>query len=117
MSENNTGNDHKTETARNALELHVQITDLTSKLTDCKDELRRIAAGETLKIAVPGVGEVSVSKPRKGGNITGTKMALDEDKLNAAPDLKKKMIDKGLIIVSDIISTPASASITLKPNV
>ncbi len=103
--------------AKEAIEIQKKIDTLIVNLEEKKAQLRNIANGETLKITVTGHGEVSVTKPRKGGEKTGTKLILDEDRINKIPELKQKLIEKGVIIENDIISTAAAASVKIKPNV
>lgn len=103
--------------ATEALEIQKRIIALTADLDAKKAQLRNIANGEALKITIPNVGTVSVSRPRVAGEKTGTKIKLDEDRLNLVPELKKKLLDKGVIVEEDIISTAAAASVTIKPNV
>lgn len=103
--------------ATEALELQKTIVGLSADLDKIKAQLRDVANGEKLKITIPGRGEVLITSPRKGGEKTGTKIVLDEDRLNSVPELKSKLLAKGVIVENDVISTSAAASVTIKPNV
>ena len=103
--------------ATEALEIQKSVNELTAQLEEKKVQLRSVANGEILKIVVPGCGEVSVSRPRTGGQKTGTRVKLNEERLNLVPDLKKRLLEKGVIVEEDIISTSAAASVSIKPNV
>jgi len=103
--------------AAEALELQKAINGLLADLEEKKTQLRTIADGNPLKIVVPGSGEVSVSRPRKGGEKTGTRIKLVVDRLNLVPELKNRLLEKGVLVEEDTISTPAAASVAIKPNV
>ena len=62
------------------------------------------------------MGTVVVSVPRTGGVVTGQKLEVDTKILDNNIDLKNKLIEKKIIRVIDVVSTPAVASVTIKPN-
>lgn len=103
--------------AAEAIELQRTINGLVADLDVKKDQLRTIANGDILKLTVPNMGTVSVTRPREGGVKTGTRIKFNEDRLSLIPELKQKLLDKGIIVEEDIISTAAVASVTIKPNV
>lgn len=105
----------ETEVATEALQLQKQIDDLNEKLASKKDLIREYAAGDKKTITIEGLGKVTVSKPREATDKLVT--ILDEARLENVPDLKQKLIDKG-IIKEEIKSSPgAKASVSIKPNV
>lgn len=101
--------------AAKALELQKQINSLATKLDAVKDELRELANGNKLKIVVEGSGVVDVSSPREGSEKIV--LTFDEEKLKQIPDLKTKLLEKGVIkeVVSKV--SAARASVSIKPNV
>jgi len=100
-----------------AIDLQKSISELSKKLDDLKSQLRILANEREMKIVIAGHGQVNVYKPKIGGVVTGTKLTLNEDKLNTSLELKNRLIEKGIIVKTDIISTPAIASVVIKPNV
>jgi hypothetical protein len=101
--------------ATEALEIQKQITELTKKLDGIKDDLRGIANGNTLEVVIPGLGKVNVSTPREGSETSV--LVFDEDKLAVVPELKQKLLDKGIARMEVKKVAPAKASVTIKPNV
>ena len=77
--------------------------------------MRDLAAGDKLEIEVQGKGVVRVTKPRSGSE----KMVLTFNKevLEKSPELKKKLIDKGVAKEELKRTPPAVASVSIKPNV
>lgn len=103
------------ELATNAIEAQRQINQLTAVLNDLKEELRHIANGYKKDITVDGVGKINISAPF-GGKETPV-LVIDEERLNQSPDLRSKLIDKG-IAKQEIKKVAASvAKVTIKPNV
>lgn len=103
------------ELAINAIEVQRQINQLTAELNQLKAELRHIANGSKREIVVDGVGKINISAPF-GGSETPI-LVIDEDRLNQSPDLRSKLIDKG-IAKQEIKKVAASvAKVTIKPNV
>lgn len=101
--------------ATQALNLQAQINELTSKLNDKKDELRDIANDNKMEIVVDGIGKVNVSTPRAGGERIV--LTFDEKRLAQIPELKSKLIEKG-VAKEEVKKIPAAkASVTIKPNV
>ncbi len=103
--------------ARVALELSKQIAIMSASLDQQKAILRELADGQTLEVKVEGLGKVNVSKPKLGGLKTGTKIEINLDVLGKNQELKAKLIEKQLLMEVDVFSTPAAASVTIKPNV
>lgn len=101
--------------ATQALELQKQIDGLTKQLNEKKEELRDIANGNKLEVTIEGLGKINVSTPRSGSEKVV--LTFDEKRLAAIPELKSKLIEKG-IAKEEIRKTPdAKASVTIKPNV
>lgn len=107
----------KDKIASEALKLQVEIDKLLSLQEEKKVLLRSIAGGESLRIFVDGAGEIIISKPRLGGEKTGTRFKINEEMINANKELKDDLVNKGLLVEEDILSTSAVASVTIKPNV
>lgn len=101
--------------AARALELQKRVNVLVTELDSVKDELRGLANGNKLKIVVEGSGVVEVSSPREGSEKIV--LTFDEEKLKQIPDLKSKLLEKG--VVKETISkvSAAKASVSIKPNV
>ena len=103
------------EIARAALTLQAQINQFTEQLKTRKEELRNLANGQKKEIVVEGVGKVNISAPFAGSETPI--LVFDEERLNQSPDLRKKLIEKG-VAKEDIKKVPASAAkVTIKPNV
>lgn len=98
-----------------ALELTKKLQDLSTELDALKDKLRHSANGNKMHLVIAGLGEITVSKPREGGVKTGVKYSLNEDKLS--DDLRRKLLEKDIIVQKDVISVAAKASVSLKLNV
>ena len=105
------------ELAKKAIEYQASLVEINSKLDKVKDELRKVSGGTKQSIQVPGLGMVTVAAPRVGGVVTGQKIEVDTKILDSHIELKNKLIEKKILRVIDVISTPAAASITIKPNV
>lgn len=105
------------ELARKAIEYQTEIVEIAGKLDKVKDELRRIAGGTKQNIQIAGLGSVVIACPRVGGVLTGQKIEVDTKILDSNVELKNKLIEKKILRVVDVLSTPAAASITIKPNV
>ena len=107
--------DTEQDVARAALELQVKMDELKRQLDARKQELRDLANGRKKEIVVEGVGKVSVSEPFAGKEAPV--LVFDEDKLNQAPDLRKKLLDKG-VAREEVKKVPAAvAKVTIRPNV
>lgn len=103
--------------ARAAIEYDLAVKEADAQLQGIKDQLRVMCDGAKETIVVPNYGVVTVSQPRKGGVLTGEKLEVDIKLIDNYPDLKQKLIDKKIIKVIEVYSTPAAASVTIKPNV
>lgn len=115
MAQATTTTDSREIVATQALELQKQINELANQLNDKKDELRDIANGNKIEITIEGLGKVNVSSPREGSEKVV--LTFDEDRLKQIPELKAKLLEKG-IAKEEIKKTPAAkASVTIKPNV
>ena len=105
----------KEDIAREVLKIYKQIEDLKKPLEDYKDSLRTMANGEKIDIIIEQLGKVSITKPRDQSEKTI--IEINESKINANKELKKVLLDKG-IITEGIVKTQASkASVNIKPNV
>lgn len=105
----------KEDIAREVLKIYRQIEELKKPLEDYKDSLRTIANGETIDIIIEQLGKVSITKPRSSSEKTV--IEINESKINSNKELKKVLLDKG-IITEEIVKTQASkASVNIKPNV
>jgi hypothetical protein len=105
----------KEDIAREVLKIYRQIEELKKPLENYKDSLRDIANGETIDIIIEQLGKVSITKPRAPSEKTV--LEINETKINANKELKKILLDKG-IITEEIVKTQASkASVNIKPNV
>ena len=103
------------EIAHSAITLQAQINQLTKQLDVRKKELRDFANGQKREIVVEGVGKINISAPF-GGSETPI-LVFDEERLNQSPDLRKKLIEKG-VAREDVKKVSASAAkVTIKPNV
>ena len=84
----------KRELAREAIGLQIELDEISDRLNEKKEELRDLANGKTMNIIVEGLGKVDVTEPRAGTDkVTFT---FDEDKLTKIPDLRKKLVEKGV---------------------
>lgn len=101
--------------AKEALEVYRSYTEIGSKLDVLKKKLRDDAAGSTKKFIVEGFGEIHVSSPSPGS--TKSVFVLDESVLAKSDDLKKKLLEKGVIIKKSKSSPPSAAKVTISPNV
>lgn len=103
------------ELASEAIELQTQIKELGERLDHTKAQLREVADGQKMEIRVPGKGIVNVTTPRDSSEKYELK--INEDKLNTAPELKKKLIDKDIIYENFKTIPGASASVRIQVNV
>ena len=101
--------------AKCALELSKEIGILTTQLDAKKEFLRLLADGKLSNIIVEGLGEVIISSPRKAGTPTKI-LVLNQDKLNEDPELKKKLLEKGILSEEQKQTPAAKASVTIKLN-
>jgi hypothetical protein len=103
------------EIAREALDLQVRLNELQVELNEKKEELRSLANGTKKEIVVEGVGKINISAPFGGSEKPI--LVFDEERLNKIPELRAKLIDKG-VAKEDVKKVPASAAkVTIKPNV
>lgn len=101
--------------ATEALDLKVQIDALNKELDARKEQLRQFANKDLLEITVDGKGKVRVSKPRDGSEEQV--LVVNEAKLNSVPELKTKLLEKGVIQKTTKKVAAAKASVTVEPNV
>ena len=84
----------KQELAREAISLQVELNKISDRLDEKKEELRDLANGKIMNIIIEGLGKVDVTEPRAGADkVTFT---FDEDKLTEIPNLRKKLVEKGV---------------------
>jgi len=103
------------ELAQRAIGIQADMNALKAQLDSMKSELRIFANGSKKEIQVEGYGKINVSAPF-GGSETPI-LVFDEERLNQSPDLRKKLIEKG-IAKEDVKKVAASkAKVTIKPNV
>ena len=101
--------------AKAALDLQVKSVELAAELDAKKEELRDLANGKKMHIVVEGLGKVDITEPRDGSEKVV--MIFDEERLKGMPELRAKLIEKG-VAKEDVKKTaPARASVRLKPNV
>lgn len=104
-----------TQLATEALQLQIDVRQLTTQLEAKKDELRQYANGNKLEIVVADLGKVHISTPRQGSEKVV--LVFDEERIRTVPELRQMMLDKG-IAKEEIKKTPAArASVTIEPNV
>jgi hypothetical protein len=101
--------------AKIALELFIQIQGLQQRLEAEKDAIRDLANGNKLEIVVAGLGKVNVTAPRAGSETTV--LVFDEERLAENPTLRVKLLEKGIAKEEVKKTSPAKASVTVKPNV
>lgn len=103
------------EVARAAIELQVRLNEIQEELNSKKEELRVIANGKKKEIIVTGLGKVNISAPFEGKETQV--LVFDEARLNEIPELRHKLIEKG-VAREEIKKVPATAAkVTIKPNV
>jgi hypothetical protein len=101
--------------ARAALDLQARMNELKGELDSKKEELRKLANGTKKEIVVEGIGKVNISAPFEGSEKPI--LVFDEERLNKIPELRQKLIDKG-VAKEDVKKVPATAAkVTIKPNV
>jgi microsomal dipeptidase-like Zn-dependent dipeptidase len=101
--------------ARAALDLQARMNELKGELGSKKEELRKLANGTKKEIVVEGIGKVNISAPFEGSEKPI--LVFDEERLNKIPELRQKLIDKG-VAKEDVKKVPATAAkVTIKPNV
>lgn len=101
--------------ARAALDLQSRMTELKNELNSRKEELRGLANGQKKEIVVEGVGKINISAPFAGSETPI--LVFNEEKLTDLPDLRQKLIQKG-VAKEDVKKVPATAAkVTIKPNV
>ena len=103
------------ELAKEALELQVEVNKLSKLLDGKKEELRHFANGKKLNIAIEGIGKVDITEPREGSEVLV--LTFDEEKLKAVPELKAKLIQKGIAKEEIKKISGAKASVRITPNV
>lgn len=97
------------------LDIQGEIDALAKELDELKTQVRDLAGGDTWTCDVPGKGSVLVSKPRESEDKIVT--TLNEDKLNEFPDLRKKLLDKGMITEKTVKGSVSKAAVAVKRNV
>lgn len=98
-----------------AIDIQAEMNALKSKLDSVKSELREFANGSKKEIQVEGYGKINISSPFGGSEKPI--LVFDEERLNQSPDLRKKLIEKG-IAKEDVKKVAATkAKVTIKPNV
>lgn len=106
---------NKEDIAKEMLLLHRQINELQRPLEEYKELLRGLADGDNLDIIIESLGRVIVTKPRD--SVEKTVLELNESKINSNKEIKRLLIDKGILTEELVKSKPAKASVTIKPNV
>lgn len=106
---------NKEEIAKEMLLLHKQIDELQKPLDEYKELLRKIANGDNLDIIIESLGRVIVTKPRE--SVEKTVFELNEQKINSNKEIKKLLIERGILTEESIKTKPAKASVNIKPNV
>ena len=101
--------------ATKAITMQAEMNRLKEQLDAVKVELREIANGSKKEITVQESGKINISAPFAGSEKSI--LVFDEERLNQSPDIRKKLIEKG-IAKADIKKVAASkAKVTIKPNV
>ena len=101
--------------ATELLKIYKQIEDLKKPLEDYKDTLRTLAKGDNLDIIVEQLGKVTITKPRE--STEKIVLELNTAKIDSNKELKKILLEKGMISEAVVKSPPAKASVNIKPNV
>ena len=101
--------------ATELLKIYKQIEDLKKPLEDYKDTLRTLAKGDNLDIIVEQLGKVTITKPRE--STEKIVLELNTAKIDSNKELKKLLLEKGMISEAVVKSPPAKASVNIKPNV
>ena len=101
--------------AQKALDVQTHINILNVEMKNSKEELRELANGQKKEIIVEGVGKINISAPFAGKETPI--LVFNEEKLNESPELRAKLIQKG-VATEDVKKVPATAAkVTIKPNV
>lgn len=103
------------EVARTTFEVFNSYTEIDKKLNALKEKLREYAAGSKKEIIVEGVGKINVSSPSAGSS--SSVLTINEDLLSKSSELKKKLLEKGIIYEKNKVRSPSAASVTITPNV
>jgi len=103
------------ELAREALELQVQANGLAARLDEKKEELLSLANDKKMNILVEGLGKVDITEPREGSE--SVVLVFNEEKLNESPELRAKLIQKGIAKEEVKKQSAARASVRITPNV
>jgi hypothetical protein len=101
--------------ATELLKIYKQIEDLKKPLEDYKNTLRALANGDNLDIIIEQLGKVTITKPRE--STEKIVLELNATKIDSNKELKKLLIEKGMISEAVVKSPPAKASVNIKPNV
>ena len=102
------------EIAQSALDLHSRLGELQTEMNAKKEELRGLANGQKKEIVVEGVGKINISAPFDGSETPI--LVFNEEKLTPHPEIRQKLIDKG-VAREDVKKVPATAAkVTIKPN-
>lgn len=103
------------EIAAKAISLQAEMNSLKEQLEAVKSELREFANGSKKEIIVEDQGKINISAPFDGSETPI--LVFDEERLNMSPDLRRKLIEKG-IAKEDVKKVAATkAKVTIKPNV
>jgi hypothetical protein len=103
------------EVAKEAFEVFSDYNKAEERLNVLKGKLREYAAGAKKSIVVKGVGEITISSPSKGSSKLVLK--INEDVLSKSGELKKKLMEKGVISEEKKVVSPSVASVKIIPNV
>jgi hypothetical protein len=101
--------------AADTLDVKSKMDVLNRELDAKKELLRQFANGDNFEIVVEGKGKIRVSKPREAKEEEI--LVVNETKLNEVPDLKDKLIQKGVIKKEIKKSSAAKASVIVEANV
>lgn len=101
--------------AKDALQLQAESARICKQLEDKKEELRKVADGQTVEIIVKGEGKVNITAPRAGSQEKFLKVNMDLLQVNV--ELKKKLMEKNILTEETKVISAAKASVTIKPNV
>ena len=102
--------------AINTLEVYTDIKNLNEILENDKAWFRDQALGETLDVAVPGVGKIQVKKPSEGGISTSTVLNVKKfDELSQAS--KHELIKLGVVEIKTTSRAPSLAAVVVTLNV
>ncbi len=96
------------------LKLHMKQIVIQEQLDKKKEELRRIAEGETLRIEVGDHGSILITEPR--GRSSKTVLTINEEKLNKTPDLRNMLLSKKILKEETKVIPAARAAVKISPK-